>query len=118
MGYREDIKANFDLTIPTVQGAIAEQFIEDSLIDKALDRLLQTKQNEFQNRYRAAFEAYKAKYPEKSEMEITLDDLEEVDKGIAENGRDVMSYEQGTLSGKVRDAKAKIENFLEQRLIV
>jgi len=117
MGYKEDILANFSLTIPQIQQSVIQIFIEDYLIDKALDRLLQTKRNLYQGRYRAAWEAYTAKHPEAMEMDTPIESLEEVDPGIAENKRQVESYEQGTISGKVQDSQAKIKNEMETKVL-
>ena len=136
MGYREDIDANF--TIDRSQlGADAVKTIanksslgkddkavllkvgdvlsvlEDFLTQKAITANLRKKQNIFQTRYRATYEAYQKAYPDTQQPNITLDELEKLDPGIKEQARQVMSYEQGTVSGIARDCISKIEQALE-----
>jgi hypothetical protein len=136
MGYREDLAANYTInrtgidvdgiktaiTASTLQAGVKTFLLkltnvliinEDLMTQKAIKRLLQNKQNLFQNRYRAAYEKYIALHPDVSHMSITPQILEEVDPGIAENYRQVMTYEQGTISGKARDALDKVEQNLE-----
>ena len=141
MGYREDIEANYtidraNIGADKVKTAIASSnlatgakafltkmidtlvVVEDVLTQKAIAMALRQRQNLFQNRYRAAYEAYIAQYPDKPQMEITIDELEKVDPGIKENWRQLYSNDQGTISGKARDAHDKIEQWLESLISI
>jgi hypothetical protein len=134
--YRDDIAANYavdrtSIGADQIKAAIANSnlataakafltkivdtltVVEDVLTQKAIARVLRQKQNLFQNRYRAAYEAYVAQYPDKPQMQINLDELEKIDAGITENWRQLYSNDQGTISGRARDAHDKIEQQLE-----
>ncbi len=114
MGYREDIELNYNINRSQLAIEVVKQSVlEDLFTQKAIAKALRQKQNLFQARYRATYEAYQKANPAKLQPEITLDELEKVDPGIKEQARQVMSYEQGTISGTARDSIAKIEQNLE-----
>jgi len=117
MGYREDILANFNLTMPELTAANVKTFVEDLLIIRAIGALLQYHQNLWQNRYRAAFEEYVALHPDILQEDITLDNLDEIDPGIKEQYRQFYSFEQGTHSGKARDSIDKVNNELNKKIV-
>jgi len=117
MGYREDILANFDLTMPELTAANIKTFVEDLLIMRAIGALLQYHQNLWQNRYRATFEEYIALHSDVLQEDITLDDLDGIDPGIKEQHRKLYSFEQGTPSGKARDAIDKVNNELNKKIV-
>ena len=118
MGYREDIDANFKLTIPFLTSSVVNDVIEDLLIDKALDRRLQDAQNVVVNRTKAAKNEYLKVNPKANQEDIKVEDLEGFDRGLVEAHRQAFSFLQGTISGKVRDSKDKIKNHLETQIEV
>lgn len=118
MGYKDDIKYNFNLKIPTITSAVANSVIEDLLLDKALDRYLQGKQNLVEHRMKAAKAKYLKINPDVDQEMIKVEDLEGFDEGLVEAYRQAHSFEQGTVSGNVRDSKDKIKDALETKIIV
>ena len=118
MGYREDLAANYTIDRSKVDAVQIQMAIEDLLTQKAIAKVLRQKQNAFQNRYRAAYEAYIAKYPETPQMGITPAELEKVDPGLQEHWRQLYSNDQGTISGKAKDAQDKIEQELESLISI
>jgi len=118
VGYRQDIEANFNIAYPTITLVEAKLYLEDVYIQKALDKLLRVRCNQFQTIYMAAKEEYKTLHPEVDDMDITPEVLAEINPKIPKWYRQLYSFEAGTLSSKIRDAKDKVEQEIEKRVIL
>lgn len=118
MGYREDIEANFDITYPSITLAEAKLYLEDVYIQKALDKLLRVRRNQFQTVFVQARDEYKILHPEVLDEEITLEQLAKINSNIPEWHRQLYSFTPGTLSSKIRDAHNKVEQEIEKRIIL
>ena len=118
MGYEDDINSNFVLKEPDITSSVIEEVVRNILRDAALDRYLRGKQNLVEHRMKSAKAKYLKINPKVDQEMIKVEDLEGFDEGLVEAYRQAHSFEQGTVSGNVRDSKDKIKNALETKIII